>query len=163
MGKYDDKYTVYLFYLDNELYAYCTNKEYRDSFILERDMKQFKYRKVKMKDYDYYQFTREFGLKGLSNIPLNIDMERYVMVTGTEMECSLAGDRCDQIDTEIQTAAFNILHSEYLDDKDKEIIKNLSKTYDMVRENETELFASSRINQFKVYMELFGHLYDEKG
>ena len=84
-------YKYWIFYKDNEIYAYTDSKEYAKRFMEERNMKLFQKKKVKISSYEvnqlaeFYQtaWLKESELPVYDNVNLSWSDETFVI---TEME-----------------------------------------------------------------------------
>lgn len=153
---------IYLMYFkddNNWLYAYTTNKELKERFLLERDSDKFIVKKIKVNKDEYEEFHKinyENELI-LSPLPSTIDFNISVVMTRIEEKDLL--DESYHMDDEMDMLYLDLMNSNLLSKKDIESVKYLTTTSTLDISNN----LISKCNIMRLFVNLYGHTFKTTG
>ena len=155
--------TLYLFLSasTNKLYAWTQDKNYRDRFREERNMKLFTYKKEVHSTATIGAFRYRYKDQMLTSIIIGNE-EKTFEVIGTYAE-SIDYDSCESYISNICESNFTI--AKYIADNrilDKKYIDPLlaiTQSY-VIKKVAGEKTALSTLDQFHIFYKLFGHMFN---
>lgn len=149
----EDEYKVYIYYIDNRLYAWTIRKEDRDFFESQRNMKVFIRKKKRMEPIVFRGFMVKYKDHQILEIPLESDGCTY-LIRGTyaeDTELSLKSDEIlktlDYLDLYFQ----KIIKRDILPDKYEKSIRTLLSFQTIAKNKDREF----RINSLSLFYNLF--------
>ena len=136
---------VYLFYYKKELYGFTVTKRRRKQFLDERGTGKIKEKIVKMTDDEYSEFSYEFKMKMLVEIPLT-NAGKHVTLIGTyEEEDKLQNKHDTMLDT--SEDCIRAIYKLPLKNDIKELLLEMVTARNMVYESD--------LNTFDMFVDLF--------
>lgn len=146
---------VYMYFLKsnpNELYAYTTDKEYKEYFESQRNMDVFYKKKETLEKNVGYVFLSKNRSKQIVKDYLN-DGERDYEIYATVDESNALSESCDYIDS----VARHIRHRIQLMHLKPKYLKSILALTDVIKiDNKV---PTLKINTFKLFYELFKHTF----
>lgn len=146
---------VYVFYYKKNTYPYAhtTDKSFRDTFMNQRNMNKFRYKKVKMDDEEYREFLDDYRNQTLDNFVYgSFNESSYCNIAATYKEDSMVTQKCDELDSEIQDLCDELLKDPSI--KCKDSISFLKDIFEF-RYIGNEKWPVSKINGLSVFVSLF--------
>lgn len=106
MSDYDDSETaVYIFYINEKMYAWTTSKKKRDAFIKQRSKKAFKLKKKELDDITLRAFRSKYKSQELIEIPLD-SPDGDLEIIGTYSEDTNFSDYCEKITNDLDLSIY---------------------------------------------------------
>lgn len=154
---------IYLFYLknSNHLYAYTSKKEYRDTFLLQRNPKCFRVAKLHIGQNGFRVFCNNYRNMSLTVAPLNTDITNYIDMVVTNQEITLLNEECDKLDNKMQELAQSLNNIDDIDSKHLESINYLTKTTYYEKNPDGTKDLMSTISLLSVFTHLFKNTFYE--
>lgn len=91
---------VYLYYINNDLYAFTTNKAYKSDFEFQRNMECFTKRVEHMDEPLFRALSYKEKDKMMIEIPLSDNTEEYFIIIGTQQEETILDQKVSEMDKE---------------------------------------------------------------
>lgn len=146
---------VYIFYYKKNThpYAHTTDKIFRDTFMSQRDMNKFKYKKVKMDEDEYREFLDSYRNQTLDDFVYgSFNESSCCHIASTYEENIMVTEKCDHINSRMQDICNELLADPSI--KCKDSIAFLKDIYEF-KYIGNEKYPVSKIDTIAVFVSLF--------
>lgn len=153
----EDEYKVYLYYINNKLYAWTIRKEDRDYFESQRNMKVFKRKKKVMEPIVFRGFMVKYKDQMILDIPLESNGNTY-LIRGTYAEDTKMSLQIDDILRELDYLDLyfqKVFSKDVLPDKYQKAIQMLL-SYQTTAKNKEKEF---KVNSLSLFYDLFKYTF----
>lgn len=156
---------VYVYYIENDMYAFTINKQYKSDFEYQRNTKCFSICTLRMSENMYKAFMYKHRNHMLIEIPLSDETEDYFNVIGTQYEETMLDVGISDLDNEFSDIV-KYLSNIPLKDKYMSAIHSVSVVSELKKIHSTNTLSPieyehrSKVNILRLFYKLFSSTFE---